>query len=457
MLKSFGNPESYSLQKRFPVDNFIHEAMTDMQLLISKDYFDGNAIEFHVMAIFDHFQRRHLDNMFHTHPEMRVFRQSAKTASLAPPDSTPSKPQLVLENDTGVTDLSTIRLSLSKNPLVSRASSPNSQISDVSASDISGSDSSNRSHLNRAQSQWKVHARHYANDKLLSAVSNLAFDLEGFNKTFDKMVLSSSEPIPSDKLEALVGRIFDHYLRKCTPRPSPDELSVSSASVVSVHPTTAGTTRQVFDLTRDSGATAPSVLISGLPDTDLVRPFGQSMSLGVDNLTSVRFNPLNEHKRFEGMLKSLGKKEILEVLSLFDTYELNGGVYPLYMWIITKTLKVAFYGVLPPIEKLRDNTFVRNQLELWVAPQNLAQLKEEFKEKVAMPAKFSSTSIFKEQSYIRYKGDMMLFWCDNEKYVGMTPTNFSISNAPGSWTVPNPMYFEKSLKFWRKMLIHLKV
>ena len=47
------------------------------------------------------------------------------------------------------------------------------------------------------------------------------------------------------------------------------------------------------------------------------------------------------------MLKSLGKKEILEVLSLFDTYELNGGVYPLYMWIITKSLKIAFYGVLP--------------------------------------------------------------------------------------------------------------
>jgi hypothetical protein len=64
------------------------------------------------------------------------------------------------------------------------------------------------------------------------------------------------------------------------------------------------------------------------------------MALGVDNLTSVRFNPLIEHKRFEGMLKSLGKKEILELLSLFDTYELNGGVYPLYMWIVTKTLKI---------------------------------------------------------------------------------------------------------------------
>jgi hypothetical protein len=52
------------------------------------------------------------------------------------------------------------------------------------------------------------------------------------------------------------------------------------------------------------------------------------------------------------MLKTLEKKEILILFSKFDTYKINGGIYPLYQFINPKQLKIAFYDELPPVKEL---------------------------------------------------------------------------------------------------------
>ena len=103
------------------------------------------------------------------------------------------------------------------------------------------------------------------------------------------MILSNLEPLESSKMEKLVGHILDYYVRKCTIS-SNDAQSVSSDSIVSVHPPVA--TQQLLDLTRDSGEFSaspvqPSALTSALPanprDHPLItipqnRPFGAARS-----------------------------------------------------------------------------------------------------------------------------------------------------------------------------------
>jgi hypothetical protein len=336
LLNSFGISENYEFRRRFPVDKFINDAMTDIQLLISKDYFDGNAIEFHVMAIFDQFQRKHLNNVFQTHPEMRVFRLSAKTTSLDPPTLSPSTKQLILENDTGITDLSTVRLSSSKLLSSIRASSPASQLSDVSDSDRSGSGSSKVSKFNTAHPHWRDNIRNYAYDRMISAMSNPEFDIEGFNKTFEQMILSNSEPMKSSKMETLVGHILDYYVRKCSVS-SNDAHSVSSDSIVSVHPPVPA--RQLLDLTRDSGEspTSPvhiSAITSALPanprDRPLItipqdRPFGAARS-GI-------FNHRLEEGRLNDIIDVLEKQKILTLIRRFRSYRGQGGLYPLSSFV----------------------------------------------------------------------------------------------------------------------------
>jgi hypothetical protein len=197
--------------------------------------------------------------------------------------------------------------------------------------------------------------------------------------------------------EILISNILDHFLRQC----QPDSPSVSSASVKSVLPPPG--TREIFDLTAEMDASSISS-VSTSP-----RIFSQATPLGIDNITSVRYNPMVEHDRNKDMLKKLEKKDILTLFSKFDAYKVNGGLFSLYQFIDPKQLKIAFYDELPPVKELLNDVMVREQLQLWIPPQTLSQLKEEFKAKVAMSSTISKINDFKEAAYIRYKGEMMLF------------------------------------------------
>ena len=248
------------------------------------------------------------------------------TPRVKPRLSTPpsSKPQLVLGTNTGITDLSTIN-DFSPRSFPLAKASPKYSVD--SGSEFSDSDESSISHLNTLHPNWRQNARTFADQRLISyAASKPGFDFEGFNRVFDKMVLQKTDSMTTFDMEILISNILDYFLRQCKSDLSSCESSqslVASASVQSVLPPPSP--RDIFDLTADMDASSISSASTS------PRFLGQT--LGIDNITSVRYNPLVEHERNKDMLKKLEKRDILTLFAKFDAYKLNGGIYPLYQFI----------------------------------------------------------------------------------------------------------------------------